>query len=126
MTSGSEGASTSKAAGEHTASSPPVAATCPPDPLIAQHDHMLRTFAEQRIDVEKVTRVLAVFVTEQKARGSAPEAVLVELKSFLAREEAPPPDGPEAIRAFKAARDSAELYGAIITLAIAQYFVRGT
>lgn len=47
---------------------------------------------------------------------------MVAVKKLPADRRAPPDDGADVVKAFQAAHDNQELYGAIVTLAIAQYF----
>ena len=92
------------------------------DSLNKQRESLRRVLAYHGVDTEEVERVLGAYVTELREQGSSAEAVVIAVKNLLAEQEPPPADGPDATKAFRVARNSSALYGAIVTLAIAQYY----
>ena len=92
------------------------------DPLIEARDNLRRAAMYQGIDVDEVERVVGAVVGELTARGRPPEAVVVAVKTLLSDSQASSAHGMAAMKAFRAARDSHDLYGAIVALAIAQYY----
>jgi len=84
-------------------------------------DGLRQAIAHHGIDADEVERALAALVSELKGRGSPPEVVVVAVKRLLSEQEVSP-DASDAARAFHAARSSQLVHGAIVTLAIAQYY----
>jgi hypothetical protein len=92
------------------------------DPLERHREALRRALGSRGLDAREVERVLGAFVGELKARGISPEGLVIALKQLLADQDMLLDGGGDTDRAFVAARDSRDLHGAIVTLAIAQYF----
>lgn len=107
----------------NTPSNPPTSNRPPfADPLAGPRDNLRRAAEHRGIDIEELEHAVGTYVSELKAQGVSPEAVLVAIKKLLLEAEPPPANGTAWSKALRSARDSHNLHDAIVTLAIALYF----
>lgn len=103
--------------------SPDGTGPAPSDAFHAHRETLRRALAYRGLEVEAVERVLGDFVADLRDQGKSPEAVVVAVKQLLADRQPPDADADvDSVKAFQAAHESRDLYGAIVTLAIAQYY----
>jgi hypothetical protein len=92
------------------------------DLLNTYRENLRQLIAYRGVDIDEVERMLGVYVAELKGRGCSPGAVVVDVKQLLAEQEFQTADGRDATRALRVVHHSSEWNGAIVTLAIAQYY----